>query len=166
MTTENTKAPKRLSYQDRLEAKKAKLEAEAKESQMRLQNNVAYTGKNIPAIAIQEVTEKVKAKSPAAGKLLKAFGVGEPKEGTRLISASRNGARFYDDTGDFDTDADVSVDISSDRGGKGKAILGILEEYGLPILAAFGKQKLLALTLGGSGKLVRNGLSLLFRRKR
>ena len=166
MTTDNTKPAKRLSYQDRLDAKKAKLEAEARESQMRLQNNLAYTGKNIPAIAVQEVTDKVKEKSPAAAKLFRAFGVGEPKKGTRILSASRTGARFYDDTGDFNTDADVAIGLPAGRGNKGKALLGILEEYGLPLLATFGSRKLLSMTLGGSGKLLRSGLSLLFRRKR
>ena len=165
MTTDNTKAAKRLSYQDRLDAKKAKLEAEARESQMRLQNNLAYTGKNIPAIAVQEVTDKVKEKSPSVGRLLSAFGVGETKSGTRVLSANRNGARFYDDTGDFDTD-EMPVALRSGKGGKAKAVLEVLEDYGLPILATFGSRKLLSMTLGGSGKLIRSGLSLLFRRKR
>ena len=160
--------PKKVpAYQTRLDARKAKMESEAREHQMRLQNNISYASKNLPAIAKNEIVTKIAAKNPQAGKLLGLVGLA-PKETTeRRLSAQRVSGRFKDDTGRFDPDARIRP--QSAKSNDVNRWIDLLEEWGLPILATFGSQKLLSLALGGSGKLIRSGVAsgfkLLFRRK-
>ena len=73
----------------RLQAKKRLLEQQALMHKMRLQNNVAYAKKHVPAIAGAEVTKSLDTKSPLASRALKSF-LPKPKN-TRISRVSRNG---------------------------------------------------------------------------
>lgn len=161
MTTETDKHPNIPGYQSRLDAKKAKLESEIKERQMRLQNNVQYMAKNVPAIAVQEVTAVIKEKNPPVAKVLSLLGIGDSGRPSRVLTSSRTSGRFMDDTGDFDPDR-VSP-VSAQPKSTASRLIDVFEEWGLPIIATIGSQKLLSLTLGGSGTLVRKGLSSVLR---
>ena len=151
----NTKIP---SYQARLDAKKAKLEASTLEREMRLKNNVQYVTNNLPAIVKEEVTTKLAESGSPISKLLGFFAPAKKKASFRSLSTSRNGARFKDDTGDYSSSLDTRPVpfFSSD---KDRTWTSLLEEWGLPLASAIGQQKLLSLTLSGTGKLLRKGLS-------
>ena len=157
MATE-TMTTKRPDYQARLDAKKAKLEASALERRMRLRNNVRYATQNLPSIVTEEVTTTLRESGSPISKLLDLLAPEKKKGSTRILSASRNGARFKDDTGDYSSEFGTGSGAFSHRG-KFRTWIYLLEEWGLPLLSTIGRQKLLALTLGGSGKLLRGGLS-------
>lgn len=157
MATE-TMTTKRPDYQARLDAKKAKLEASALERRMRLRNNVRYATQNLPSIVMEEVTTTLRESGSPISKLLDLLAPEKKKGSTRILSASRNGARFKDDTGDYSSEFGTGSGAFSHRG-KFRTWTYLLEEWGLPLLSTIGRQKLLALTLGGSGKLLRGGLS-------
>lgn len=148
---------KKPDYQARLDAKKAKLEASTLERRMRLRNNVQYATQNLPSIVTEEVTTKLRESGSPLSKLLDLFPPTKKKGSTRILSASRNGARFNDDTGDYSSGFDAGREAFSHRD-KSRTWTYLLEEWGLPLLSTIGKQKLLSLTLGGSGKLLRGGL--------
>lgn len=159
MTKDTIKSPKPLSYQERLDAKKAKFEADTEAHGMRLKNNIGYITTNIPEIATQEVTKRVNEKNPAIAKILRLVGIGKQAGSTPRMTASRNSGRFLDDTGFFDTDAVVVRTSDSSVTGTSKASkwIELFEEWALPLVTTIGSRKLLSLALGGGSKLMWKG---------